>query len=469
VTKSLVWLRRDLRLHDHASLSYATNNHDQVYVVFVFDTVILDKLKNKQDSRVEFIYQQLMGIKEKLQKTGGDLLVLHGDPTEIIPELASNLKVDEVVTNRDYEVYASKRDKKVAKKLADKNIEFKDFKDTVVFEADEVLTGARSYFKVFTPYKNKWLETLEQRPDQMLDKKVKLAKIVKTQVKFEIVKSLKDIGFISVDEKFKSASSILNGFLKKVKSYDEQRDFPSIEGTSRLSVHLRFGTVSVRQLLRAVYPGQTKGEKVWISELIWREFYFALLDKNPNIEKHAYQPKYENIPWQNDKKLFKAWCEGKTGVPIVDAGMRQLNETGWMHNRLRMITASYLVKTLLIDWRWGEKYFAEKLIDFDLSANNGGWQWSASTGCDAAPYFRVFNPYRQSERFDKNGEFIKHYCPELKGVSGKFIHQPFEMKAEMQQACECVIGKDYPAPIADYKKNRVLVINMFKEASDANA
>jgi len=263
-----------------------------------------------------------------------------------------------------------------------------------------------------------------------------------------------------------NASRTYNRFVKKMKDYSDQRDFPSIEGTSRLSVHLRFGTISTRQLVRAVWPKGDEGSRTWLSELIWREFYFALLDKNPHVEKHAYQSKYENLPWDNDKELFIAWCEGRTGVPIVDAGMRQLNQTGWMHNRLRMITASYLIKTLLVDWRWGEKYFAQKLIDFDLAANNGGWQWAASTGCDAAPYFRVFNPYRQSERFDKKGEFIKKYCPELSNVPNKYIHGPYLMPEKVQAESNCKIGQDYPAPIADYKLNRIRAINMFKELGE---
>lgn len=474
--KALVWLRRDLRLHDQAALSYATNSFDKVYLIFVFDDKILNKLENKKDARVEFIYDSLMHLQEELKKYSSNIIIVKGDPCQIIPEVAQKLKVDAVVANRDYEVYAKDRDQKVLNFLSQSSIDFITCKDTVVFEADEVLTKTGGLFKVFTPYKNAWLAKLENHQNAMFEYKVALQKLDSTSIpsmdlsqKIKAIKSLADIGFEEVSEIERvdgSAAKTYNTFVKKIKNYSDHRDFPAIEGTSRLSVHLRFGTISTRQLVRAVWPKEDEGTRVWLSELIWREFYFALLDKNPHVEKHAYQSKYENLTWDNDKQLYKAWCEGRTGVPIVDAGMRQLNQTGWMHNRLRMITASYLIKTLLIDWRWGEKYFAQKLIDFDLAANNGGWQWAASTGCDAAPYFRVFNPYRQSERFDKKGEFIRRYCPELSAVPDKFIHGPYLMPIEIQVKASCRIGQDYPAPIADYAKNRIRAINMFKEVGE---
>lgn len=465
--KSLVWLRRDLRLNDNAALAYATNHYDEVHLVFVFDEIILNKLKDKADQRVSFIFDSLMQIKQALEKTNASINILFGDPSLIIPEIAKNLKVDAVLTNRDYEVYAKSRDQKVSKNLQTLNIEFKDFKDTVLFEADEVLTQTNGYYRVFTPYKNAWIAQLEKKPQVMLECEVNKRKITISKLSgIKQVETLEDIGFIATDSKILNASKTYNNFVKKMENYQSDRDFPAIEGTSRLSVHLRFGTISSRQLVRAIFHKKDQGTRTWLSELIWREFYFALLDKNPSVEKHAYQQKYENIPWENDKKLFNQWCEGKTGVPIVDAAMRQLNQTGWMHNRLRMITASYLVKTLLIDWRWGEKYFAQKLIDFDLSANNGGWQWASSTGCDAAPYFRVFNPYRQSERFDNNGEFIKTYCPELKLIPKKYIHDPSSMPLDIQANADCVIGRDYPYPIANYKLNRIKVINMFKNVGE---
>lgn len=461
--KALVWLRRDLRLNDNSALAYATQNFDEVHLVFIFDENILAKLSDKKDLRVQFIFDTLMNLQANLEKNNANINIVYGDPVTIIPELANNLNVDSVLTNRDYESYAKNRDEKVSKTLNKANINFKQFKDTVIFEADEVLTKTNGYYKVFTPYKNAWIAELESNPEKMLERSVNKLKIVKTKSSgINKVKSLADIGFEQVTEGFSEASKTYNNFVKKMENYQDHRDFPAIEGTSRLSVHLRFGTISSRQLVRAIFHKKDKGTQTWLSELIWREFYFALLDKNPYVETSAYQQKYENIPWENNKDLYRKWCEGNTGVPIVDAAMRQLNQTGWMHNRLRMISASYLIKTLLVDWRWGEKYFAQKLIDFDLSANNGGWQWAASTGCDAAPYFRVFNPYRQSERFDKNAEFIKKFCPELENVPNKYIHEPNLMPVDIQVSSKCMIGKDYPAPIANYKENRIKVINMFK-------
>lgn len=468
--KALVWLRRDLRLNDNAALSFATNNYDEVHLVFVFDELILNKIKDKTDRRVKFIFDTLEDLKNNLEKHKAKLNIVFGDPSELIPQIAEKNKVEMVCTNRDYETYAKSRDQKVAKLLKATNISFMHFKDTVIFEADEVLTKTNGYFKVFTPYKNAWLSALEMRPEAMFENKVNHSTLSKNLIKgVEQVKSMEQIGFSYLEsiEKIENASKVYNQFVKKMEKYSVDRDFPAIEGTSHLSVHLRFGTISVRQLVRAIFHKKDKGAQTWLSELVWREFYFALLDKNPYVEHHAYQQKYENIPWENDKKLFMQWCEGNTGVPIVDAGMRQLNQTGWMHNRLRMITASYLVKTLLIDWRWGEKYFAQKLIDFDLSANNGGWQWASSTGCDAAPYFRVFNPYRQSERFDSNGEFIKSFCPELTNVPKKFIHEPQSMPVDVQVQSNCIIGKNYPRPIANYKENRIKVINMFKHLGES--
>lgn len=459
--RSLMWFRRDLRAVDNMALSYATNNFDEVYPVFIFDEKILSKLKSKTDSRLTFIWNALEQLKENL---GSNITLLYGDPVKLIPELTKKLDVQVVVTNKDYEPYAKKRDLAVSKNL--ENCELKTFKDTVIFEANEVLTKSRTNFKVFTPYFKEWLYKLETTPQADYKHPVDLSKI--KNKKSEIT-SIEDIGFsLEVDEKRfvnSNPAKVIKNFLKKIDKYDEARDFPFDEGTSRLSVHLRFGTVSIRELVRLARKKQSPGAHVWLSELAWREFYFTILDVFPYVEKSAYIKKYENIKYENDKKLFKKWCEGQTGVPIVDAAMRQLNQTGWMHNRLRMITASYLIKTLLIDWRWGEKYFKEKLIDFDLSANNGGWQWAASTGCDAAPYFRIFNPYRQSERFDKEGRFIKKYCPELSALSGKLLHDPSKLTLKAQKDFLCEQQLDYPAPIADYKLNRIKAINLYKNAS----
>ena len=466
MSKALVWMRRDLRLDDQAALSFATQKFDEVYLVFVFDQNILSKLKDKDDPRVSFLHRRLTFLEEhediKMYK-------LFGDPAKLIPKLASDLSVDCVVTNNDYERYARNRDRSVARDLAGLKIEFKSFKDQVIFESDEVLTGSGDFYRVFTPFKNKWFDQIQENPHVIEEKKVNKSKITYKKVKgYSSELDLSDIGFEAneIDTLWEvDPRKRWKTFQKRMESYHTKRDIPAIEGTSTLSPYLRFGYISVRKLVSFALKQHTEGARVWASEIAWRDFYFGLLAVYPHVEKHAYNPTYENIPWENDKTLFKKWCEGKTGVPIVDAGMRQLNETGWMHNRVRMIVASYLTKTLLIDWRWGERYFARKLMDFDLAANNGGWQWSASTGCDAAPYFRVFNPYRQSERFDPKGEYIKTYVSELRELGSKSIHDPSALRPSLLEKIDFVPDKDYPNPIADYSSNRKKVISWFKKAN----
>jgi len=455
--KALVWIRRDLRLHDHSALSYATNNFEKTFLVFIFDTNILLKITDKSDHRITFLHDTLQELREKLNN---NIYILHGDPKVLIPELAKDLEVDCVCTNEDYEPYAIKRDDIVRKNLD--GIEFRSFKDQVIFNADEIRNGSDDFYKVFTPYKNNWFQTIEERPDVLGEKKVNLKNISYSKLKGHgLIPSLTDLGFKRTQKSRTydpNPTKKIKDFLKKIDDYENQRDLPAVDGTSSLSPYLRFGQISVRELMRKAWTLESAGAKVWMSELAWRDFYFGILKTFPHVEKHAYTRKYENIPWENDKKKFKAWCEGSTGVPIVDAGMRQLNLTGWMHNRVRMIVASYLTKTLLIDWRWGEKYFAEKLIDFDLAANNGGWQWSASTGCDAAPYFRVFNPYRQSERFDPDAQYILKYVSELADREIKFIHDPTKMKEKD------LFTSEYPDPIVDYSFNREKIISLFKRA-----
>lgn len=463
---ALVWIRRSLRLHDHTALSYATQNFDKVYVAFIFDQHILSKLKDKRDHRITFLHDTLNVMNRKLEQ--GGIYTLYGKPEDFIPQLASDLKVDSVITHLDYELYATNRDQKISNSLKKKEIEFKQFKDHVIFEAQEIRTGSGDFYRVFTPYKNNWLKAIESKKEVLKEKKVDLSKITYKKLKgYSTEIDLEDIGFERCDEAREynpDPKSLMTSFNKVIDEYDTKRDFPAVKGTSKLSAYLRFGQVSVREVLRKRWPAKNPGEEVWISEIAWRDFYFGLLKTFPHIEKYAYNEKYENIPWVNNKEHFKLWCEGKTGVPIVDAGMRELNQTGWMHNRVRMIVASYLTKILIIDWRWGERYFAEKLIDFDLSANNGGWQWSASTGCDAAPYFRVFNPYRQSERFDKQAQYIIKYCPELKSLPAKFIHEPLKITEKVQRDSNFEWGVDYPKPIVDYAERRKQVIEMFKNA-----
>jgi deoxyribodipyrimidine photo-lyase len=355
MTKALVWLRRSLRLHDHTALSYATHNFDEVYPVFVFDKKILSKLDDKSDHRVTFIHETLELLKEKLPAK--KIYTIYGDPADLIPQLAKDLKVDAVCTHEDYEVYARERDRKIRSKLEKESIVFKSFKDHVIFDAEEVRTGSGDFYRVFTPYKNSWLKLIQERPEVIQEKKVDISKLMYKKVPgFTSSLSLKDIGFEKTDETRHynpSPKKLLNSFKDKVDEYDKKRDFPATTGTSRLSPYLRFGQVSVRELVRKHWPMASEGESVWVSELCWRDFYFGLLKTFPHVEKFAYNEKYEKVPFYNNKEHFKLWCEGSTGVPIVDAGMRQLNQTGWMHNRVRMIVASYLTKILIIDWRWG--------------------------------------------------------------------------------------------------------------------
>ncbi|MGE3609801.1 MAG: deoxyribodipyrimidine photo-lyase [Bacteriovoracaceae bacterium] len=430
---SLCWIRRDLRLHDHAALSHALNM-GETSVVFIFDSHILDKLKNKQDRRVTFIYQSLVEIEKELQKKGSSLYILYGKPEEEIVALAEKLKVKNVFCNRDYEPYAKKRDELVSKRLKAIGINFESFKDSVFFEKHEVLTGSRGLYKVFTPYKNKWLENFENTGKTISDFSCPLKNLKKIENKKNILSFnwYQEIGFTETppplsggtDQAFKK----LKKFQKHIDDYKEARNFPAQPGTSELSVYIRFGNLSIRDMIRFSIEHKSEGASTWLSEIIWRDFYQMILDTHPYVEKGAFKKEYEKIEYPGSEKEFKAWCEGRTGFPIVDAAMRCLNETGMMHNRLRMIVASFLCKILLVDWRKGEHYFAEKLLDFDLAANNGGWQWSSSSGCDAQPYFRIFNPYTQSEKFDPQGDFIRQWCPELASLSNKEIHHPSQVK-----------------------------------------
>ncbi len=468
--KSLVWYRRDLRDYDHAALYHALKFSKQVYCAFIFDTDILDHLKDKADRRVEFIWESVRELKAALQANGGDLIVLHGRAEQKIVELASTLQVQAVFTNHDYEPSAISRDTVVAEKLQQLNITFNHYKDHVIFEKDEVLTLAGKPYGVFTPYKNMWLKTvnnfyIKPYPVDAYIHKLALPKPSE-------LASLESMGFqrtnlasMRLPTGMSGGLSLFNDFKDRMNHYKDARDFPAVKGVSYLSVHLRFGTVSIRHLVREALQEANAGAQTWLSELIWRDFYVQILHHHPRVAAgHAYKSEYESLPFPNNKILFQAWCDGNTGYPLVDSAMRQLNLTGFMHNRLRMVAASFLVKDLLIDWRWGECYFAEKLTDFDLSANNGGWQWAASTGCDAQPWFRIFNPITQSERFDAQGKFIRKYVPELTKCNDKEIHAPWLIPASRQSVLNLTIGKDYPAPVVDHAAQRVLSLALYKNA-----
>ena len=422
---SIFWFRRDLRLEDNHGLFQALSSEVPVLPLFIFDTHILDRLPTKRDARVEFIHRSLQHVQEAL---GGHLCVKHGNPEDVFRSLFQEWEVVKIYTNHDYERYGLERDTKIKAIAQENGIQFQSYKDQVVFEKDEVLSGAGTPYTVFTPYSRKWKALLQEMelpnyPSATLSNYV--------ADKFTIP-SLSDIGFQSSGLVF-PGQDVEDGLIK---SYATDRDFPAKPGTSRLSVHLRFGTVSIRSLVRRALG---KSE-VWLNELIWRDFYFNILHHFSHIsEGHSFRKEYDRMNWRNNEEEFKAWCEGKTGYPIVDAGMRELNATGFMHNRVRMIVASFLVKHLLIDWRWGEAYFAEKLLDFDFAANNGGWQWAAGSGCDAAPYFRVFNPTLQTQKFDQSLAYIKKWVPELQELT-------------------------YPAPIVNHEFARARVLEAYKVA-----
>jgi deoxyribodipyrimidine photo-lyase len=471
----LVWFRRDLRDYDHAALYHALKNSKQVYCVFVFDTLILDKLENKQDRRVELIWESIRELKVALQTRGGDLIVKHGKTTDIIAKLAIELDVKAVFTNRDYEPSAVLRDEKVAQQLLKSNIEFHDFKDQVIFEKDEVLSLSGKPYSVFSPYKNAHLKKLDDFYLKPYPVDSYIQNLAQTGEKFPPtdMPSLEAIGFartnlsaMRLPTGMQGGKQLFEEFADRMHQYKDARNFPAVKGVSYLSVHLRFGTVSIRHLARQAKDRANTGSQTWLNELIWRDFYFQILHHNPHVAAgKAFKAEFEHLAFPNNRALFKAWCEGKTGYPLIDAAMRQINQTGYMHNRLRMVTASFLVKDLLIDWRWGERYFAEHLIDFDLSANNGGWQWAASTGCDAQPWFRIFNPITQSEKFDSNGKFIRKYVTELSQCSDKEIHAPWLIPPLRQQSIGVIIGKDYPGPVVDHAVQRALALDLYKTAS----
>lgn len=428
--KVLYWHRRDLRIDDNAALYKALKTGSNVLPVFIFDNNILDDLP-KDDQRVLFIHQTIEQLKSQYQSYGSDLQVYYGNPIELIPQIAFKNKVSTVYVNRDYEPYALKRDKQVYDLLKLKGIEFLGAKDHVVFEKNEILKADGKPYTVYTPYSKKWKALLNPFYLKTYPAEKYAHNLIQVNNKTTLI-SLKEMGFES-EQKVKFPSPKVNESV--INKYDVTRDIPSVLGTSRLSLHLRFGTISIRKLATIAKDTNEK----YLNELIWRDFYQMIIFHFPHSVDKAFKPVYDNVIWENDKHLFSLWCEGKTGYPIVDAGMRELNQTGFMHNRVRMITSSFLVKHLLVDWRWGEAYFAEKLLDFELASNVGGWQWAASSGCDAAPYFRVFNPTLQQEKFDKDFRYIKKWIPEFG-------------------------SKDYPKPIVEHKFARERVIQRYKEA-----
>lgn len=491
--KTLVWFRRDLRSFDHAALHHALTHSQQVYCAFVFDRDILDDLP-QYDRRIEFIHESLKELAAELHALGGDLIVRHGSAIEEMVVLAQELGVDAVFANRDYEPQAIERDRAVEQQLVAAKRSLLCFKDQVIFEKDEVLSLAEKTFSVFTPYKRAWLKKLQTTPvadkedfyltSYTIDAHKENFARTPAGVKSSLP-TLAELGFektnlseIGIPTGMTGGARLFDTFLQRIGAYTETRNFPGVKGPSYLSVHLRFGTVSVRALAkRAVDMMRTDGSagsgaETWLSELIWRDFYFMILHTHPQVREHAFKPEYEKIDFEEGKeadKLFTAWCEGRTGYPLVDAAMAQINQTGYMHNRLRMVTASFLIKDLGIDWRRGERYFAEKLNDFDLSANNGGWQWAASSGCDAQPYFRIFNPITQSEKFDADGKFIRRYLPQLAKLDGEQIHAPWLAPVAALEKAGVALGKNYPQPLVQHDEARQRTLERYAVVKKAPA
>jgi deoxyribodipyrimidine photo-lyase len=425
---NIFWFRRDLRLEDNTGLFQSLQTEHPTLPLFIFDTNILDKLE-KKDARVEFILAQIDRLQNELKTLGSSLLVKVGKPEIIFKNLISEYDVKKVFINHDYEPYAIQRDEKIKSLVTKNKIEFSSFKDQVIFEKNEILNDSGLPYKVYTSYKNKWKATISPEHLSSYNTRKHFGHFLKTKP-FSIP-ALSDLGFQSSG----IAIPVKKINKEQLKNYDKVRDYPELNQTSMLGIHLRFGTISVREAVKEAF----NINETWLNELIWREFFMLLLYHFPHITDSPFNTKYKFVNWRHDEKDFTKWCEGKTGYPLVDAGMRQLNATGFMHNRVRMVTASFLTKHLFIDWRWGEAYFAKKLLDYELSSNNGNWQWAAGTGADAQPYFRIFNPALQQQKFDKDFKYIKKWVPEY--------------------------GTDnYPVPMIDHKKATERVKEGFNKA-----
>lgn len=426
---NIFWFRRDLRLKDSAGLYQALKSGIPVLPVFIFDRNILDDLEDKKDRRVTFIHMALLALQEQFLNMESSLEIFYGFPNEAFQYFTEKYQVKSVFSNHDYEPYSCERDNQVGNLLKNKNISFFTFKDQVIFEKEEVMKSDGKPYTVFTPYSNKWKVTLNDfylksyTTEKYFDNFYKQKPVP--------IPTLRDIGFDSFNDGIPERKLPI----ATIKNYDKQRDVPFGKHTTHLGVHLRFGTVSIRR----VAVEATKLNQIFLNELIWRDFFQMILWHFPHVVDQSFKAKYDKIQWRNDEKEFESWCKGQTGYPIVDAGMRELNTTGFMHNRIRMVVASFLTKLLLIDWRWGESYFARKLLDYELAANNGNWQWAAGSGCDAAPYFRIFNPYTQAEKFDPESKYIKKWVPEFESDS-------------------------YPEPIVDYKEARERALEVFAAA-----
>lgn len=460
--KSCHWFRSDLRLDDNTALRAAARDAEKLHLVFVLDETLLASDRQGGPRRA-FLQESLTALSELAREQDQVLHVEAGDPAEVLPRLCREHDLDRVTWNRDYSPFAKARDERVRLALEDQGTEVKTFKDRVVFESDEILTQEGKPYSVYTPYRRSWEKRLEEELESD-PARVELPPPVDAEgadgISIEGAEA-PPAGLPAAGPE--AARRLLDEFFdERAASYDEARNDVAADASSKLSAHLRFGALSprtcVRRALEALEEGgRTDGFKTWLHQIVWRDFYHAVLDVNPHVIRSSYRPEYDALDWENDEELFDAWCQGRTGYPLVDAGMRQLNETGFMHNRTRMVVASFLTKDLLIDWRWGEKYFMQKLIDGDPANNNGGWQWAASTGTDAQPYFRIFNPISQSKKFDADGTYIKRWVPELEDATGPAVHEPWKRPLEAQS---------YPQRVVDHGERREAALAMFKEAKE---
>jgi deoxyribodipyrimidine photo-lyase len=483
--RSIYWFRRDLRLQENTALNLALRESQEVICLFVLDPTIIDNV-NAGEARLSFLFSSLENLAWELEKYGSRLIIRQGEPLQELTKLMQESKSSTLYFNRDYSPFARKRDEKIERELHAQGYTVKTAKDLVIFEKAEIVAGSSTPYTVFTPYKRRWLESIliadltdfETNYELLRCQSEDLRNLTSLKLPPSPVKQawyLPASTSVALDRLAQwSGEKTGNGdeSIARIEDYAEQRNYPDIGVTSRLSPFLRFGLISVRQCYRAAFNARERTTRIalrnscdtWISELIWRDFYHQILWNFPQVSKRAFQKKYEAIVWSKNSVDLQTWKDGRTGYPIVDAGMRQLNRENWMHNRLRMITASFLTKHLLIDWREGEKCFWKMLVDGDKAANNGGWQWSASTGTDAQPYFRIFNPILQSEKFDPQGNFIRRYLPELEKVPTEYIHEPWKMSRTMQENLGCIIGKDYPKPIIEHTLARERTLAVFKMA-----
>jgi deoxyribodipyrimidine photo-lyase len=426
---NIFWFRRDLRLDDNCGLFHALQSDKKILPIFIFDKDILHKLP-KDDARVTFLHQELENINNQLLKVNSELSVFHGKPLEILEKLSEQYTIETIFTNRDYEPYAIQRDLEIKEFLTSKEIHFETYKDQVIFERNEIVKKDGTAYKVYTPFSKKWIEAFKFKGLQFFPSEENLENFIKS--KNHPLLTLEEIGFIKSSIKVESYTVST----KLIDNYEETRNFPAKDSTSKLGTHLRFGTVSIRKM---VDKASKSNNITFLKELIWREFFMQILWHFPHTAKDSFKPQYDRIIWRNNEEEFKAWCKGETGYPLVDAGMRELNQTGFMHNRVRMLVGSFLCKHLLIDWRWGEAYFGEKLHDYEQSSNIGNWQWVAGTGVDAAPYFRIFNPTTQILKFDKDLNYIKKWVPDFQELT-------------------------YSTPIVEHKFARERCLNVYKEA-----